>query len=116
MSNLIKNPKFGEVYLIRFHPAYGQKFKKYRPGVILSTKISELDPRFTLIAPVTSKTENLKKEELLLPSLPFLKKESALLIWYVRTVDITRLETKLGELPKDAKIKLKKKLKALFTK
>ena len=115
MNNLVKNPKFGEVYLVRFYPAYGQEFKKYRPGVILSTKINGLDPRFTLIAPITSKTENLKEEELLLPKLPFLKRESALLIWYMRTVGITRFETKLGELPKDIKIELKKKLKTLFT-
>jgi mRNA-degrading endonuclease toxin of MazEF toxin-antitoxin module len=103
-------PKFGEVYLIKFHPAYGQEFKKFHPGVVLNNKTNEIDERFVLVAPLTSKTEDMKKHEILVPKNSFLKQDSVILTWYLYTMDATRLEIKLGELTPQIKENLKKEL------
>ncbi len=114
MSKLKEPLKFGNVYLVRFHPSYGQEFKKFRPAVILSSKINQIDNRFTLIAPLTSDIETLNKHEIIVPKLPFLNKKSVIIAWYMRTVDVNRLELKLGTLPDGIKHKLKEKLAKLI--
>lgn len=111
-----KTTKFqtGDIYLVRFHPSYGQELKRYRPAVIISSQINQIDPRFTLIAPLTTNTQKQNKKHELLIQNPSLEKNSLLLTWYLKTIDIVRLEKKIGRLsPSDIK-KLKSNLQKLF--
>ncbi len=91
-------PKFGDIYVVRFHPAYGSEFQKYRPAVIASSRVSEADPRFALISPFTT---NLKVEhpeiEIIIEN-EVLKQPSLLLSWYLLTIDARRLVKHLGTL------------------
>ncbi|MBU1200327.1 type II toxin-antitoxin system PemK/MazF family toxin [Patescibacteria group bacterium] len=91
--------KTGDVYIVRFHPSFGSELKRFRPAVIVSTAVNKADLRFTLVAPLTSNTKNINKEcEMLTNKGGFLDKSSVLLLWYLRTVDVERLERKIGEL------------------
>lgn len=107
--------KTGDIYLVKFHPGYGDEFKKYRPAVVVSSKVNTIDSRFVLVAPFTS---NLKTDapryELLIEDNPALDSDSLLLSWYLLTMDASRLTRKLGELsPNDTK-KLKLAASTLF--
>lgn len=105
----------GDVYLVKFHPSSGAEFKKYRPAVIISSKVSTIDARFTLIIPLTSNTKKYNaKYEVLIKKNDFLKQDSVALPWYLWTVDTERLTYKLGQLHSSEIKKIKKVLAELF--
>jgi mRNA interferase MazF len=101
--------RVGEIVLVRFHPAFGQELKKYRPALIMVEE-SKLDSRFVVVAPFTSKSDSTGQFELVVDN-PILEKKSLLLCWYMRTIDRTRVVKKLGELKKTEIFKMKKILK-----
>lgn len=106
--------KTGDIYLIRFHPAFGAELKRFRPAVIVSEKVNQTDEHFTLIAPLTTSTKKTNKYELSIKNNTSLEKNSTLLLWYLRTIDTLRLERKLGTLNKTDITKMKQTLKNLF--
>lgn len=112
MSKVV-SPKFGDIYLVRFHPSIGSELKRYRPAVVVSSK--EVDPRFTTIIPITSNTKKYSYPYSLKIENNCLDKPSALLPWYLRTVDKTRLERKLGILNESQRQELKKALAGILT-
>ncbi len=66
--------KTGGIYLVKFCPGYGEKFKKYRPAIVMSNAIIEIDHRFVLILPFTSNTETKNpKHELVIENEAFEK-------------------------------------------
>ncbi len=91
-------PKFGDIYVVRFHPAYGSEFQKYRPAVIASSRVSEADPRFALISPFTTNLSTARPETELVIHNEVLKQPSLLLSWYLLTIDANRLVKHLGSL------------------
>lgn len=105
----------GTIVLVKFHPGYGAEFAKYRPAVIVSQKIEEIDSRFVLIAPLTKDLKQFQPNcELLLESYQSLNKDSVLLCWYLRTIDIKRVVGVLGNLRKsDLKMMQEKTIHAL---
>ena len=116
MNVKAKNPKFGDIYLVKFHPSQGKGLKKFRPAVVVSTKINLLFPDYTLISPLTSQIQSNSPTDLELTiSNKCLDKKSAILAWYVRTVDTNRLSKKLGTLSPALQSKLKHTLAQLFT-
>lgn len=107
--------KTGDVCVVRFHPAFGAELKRFRPAVVVSGKVQKLDSRFCLIAPLTTNIKNLNKAgEVLVKSDGFLEEDSAVLLWYLRTVDVNRLERKIGRLSDVEIAKMKAKLKRIF--
>jgi len=113
---VIKDKKYrtGEIYLVRFHPAAGAELKRYRPAVIISSQTTIADPRFTLMAPLTAGGIVSKKFEMSIVSRGDLAKDSTLLAWYLRTIDVRRIGIKIAELNlREIKI-LKRKLKNLL--
>jgi mRNA interferase MazF len=107
------HPKFGEVYIVRFHPSLGSELKRFRPAVVASDAISVCDPRFTLIVPLTTHTKSRNEFELPV-SAKFLDKESLILSWYLYTVDNVRLQQKLGTLNSTTLVLLRSNLRKLF--
>lgn len=89
-------PVFGEIYLVRFHPAIGSELKRYRPAVIMSTNVNTIDPRFTLIAPLSTSTNQYNKDFEVAINNSSLQRPSILLAWYLKTIDIVRLEKQIG--------------------
>lgn len=105
--------EFGEIFLVRFHPASGKEIKKYRPAVIINQVINQLDKRFTMIAPLTSDLSNKNDFEIIVKN-ESLKYESKILTWYIRTIDTGRLIEKIGVLSKKDIKNLKTSLSQLF--
>ena len=113
---MIKDRKYktGEIYLVRFHPAAGAELKRYRPAVIISSRVNSVDPRFILLGPLTAGGIVSRKYEMVIKRRGDLAKDSTLLVWYLRTIDVGRIGGKIAELDqKEIKV-LKMKLKNLL--
>lgn len=113
---MIKDRKYriGEIYLVRFHPAAGAELKRYRPAVIISSQTTVADPRFALMAPLTTGGIVSRKYEMVVKRRSDLAKDSTLLVWYLRTIDVGRIGGKIAELNRREIKILKKKLKKLL--
>lgn len=113
---MIKDRKFrvGEVYLVRFHPAAGAELKRYRPAIIISSQTTAADPRFALMAPLTTGGIVSRKYEMAITRRDNLAKDSTLLVWYLRTIDVGRIGIKISELNQREIEILKRKLKKLL--
>jgi mRNA interferase MazF len=113
---VIKDRKYrtGEIYLVRFHPAAGAELKRYRPAVIISSQTTVADPRFALLAPLTTGGIVNRKYEMVVRRRSDLAKDSTLLVWYLRTIDVGRVGGKIAELNKREIKILKRKLKNLL--
>lgn len=107
--------KAGQVVLVKFHPGRGSEIKRYRPSIIVADIPKNSDKRFVLISPLTSQPpQNENPLEIRLSGIPFLKKESYTLLWYLRTVDVRRVQTVLGSLPaKDLK-NIQRRIQKMF--
>ena len=107
--------KTGDVYVVRFHPSFGSELKRFRPAVIVSGAVSKIDPRFSLIAPLTTSVSSINKNyEMMIKNGGFLEKDSLALLWYVRTVDVGRMEKKIGKLSEQEIKKMKMILTKIF--
>lgn len=89
----------GDLWLVKFHPGTGAEFSKYRPALIISD-LQKIEPRFSLIAPLTSDTQKRNEFEFEIKH-DALEKPSLLLGWYIWTIDSRRLITKLGAIQND---------------
>lgn len=102
-------PKTAEVYIVRFHPTTGNEIKKYRPAIIVSDINKLVDKRFTTIIPLS--TVKMHKDfeiKLSCNVYDFLLKDSYALCWYIRTIDVSRLVHKLGNIKKTDFTRIKK--------
>lgn len=104
----------GDIYLTRFHPSTGKELKKYRPAVIINIVANDISSHYTLIAPLTSKVKNRHTSELAISN-PALVQESALLCWYLWTIDKSRLIKKLGSLSHADQERMRETVLELFT-
>jgi len=104
--------EFGEIFLVRFHPASGKEIKKYRPAVIVNT-LNQIDKRFVMIVPLTSNLDDQKDFEIIIKN-KNLKYESKILTWYIRTVDVSRLVERISILSEKDRKTLKANLLRLF--
>ena len=107
--------KFGEIFLVRFHPSRGSEIGKYRPAFIVNENINDIDPRLVAICPFTTRKVKKLKYELRIKRKGALDKDSLALLWYIRTVDVDRLEAKLGELTNSQATQAKKLLADLWS-
>jgi mRNA interferase MazF len=91
-------PKRGEIWLVQFDPTIGAEIKKTRPALILQNDIANLYSAVTIVAAITSAIdEKLYPSEVLLQSLESgLRKDSAVLLNQIRTIDNKRLMKKIG--------------------
>ncbi len=105
----------GDIFLVKFHPGYGNEIKRFRPAVIISHKINDLDSRFVSIVPLTTSNKIIHPDYELVIDNPSLDQPSVLLTWYIRTIDLKRLEAKIGQLNLADIKKMQKILQNLFS-
>lgn len=93
-------PRRGEVYLVRFDPAEGSEIKKTRPALILQNDIGNRHSSTTIVAAVTSKTDDRRYPTEVVISAPEggLDQDSIVRLDQVRSIDKKRLLTRLGKL------------------
>lgn len=109
------NLKFGDIFLVKFHPGQGNELKKFRPAVIVNNKVQKIDSRYTIIAPLTTdlQVKNKNFEIEIIPS-EAIDRPCLLLCWYLWTIDTNRLINKLGTLSEEEQKKLKESLSKFF--
>jgi mRNA interferase MazF len=93
-------PRRGEVYLVRFDPAEGSEIKKTRPALILQNDIGNRYSSTTIVAAITSKTDDnhYPTEVAMFAPEGGLVKDSLVRLDQIRTLDRKRLLKRLGKL------------------
>ncbi len=92
--------KRGEIYLVNFDPTIGSEIKKIRPALILQNDIANQYSPVTIVAAITSHSEEqLYPTEVLIKSpeggLPH---DSVVLLNQIRSIDTQRLVKRLGSI------------------
>ena len=102
------NPHQGEVWLADLGLA-----AKTRPVVIVSRHDPDSPRALVVYVPLTSQNRG-SRYEVEIPKLRFLRLEGVANVQGIASLPVTRLERKLGELPKDVFDRIKKALAFLF--
>jgi len=100
---VVSFPRRGEVYLVNFDPTLGAEIKKTRPALILQNDIGNRYSPLTIVAAITSHYEERLYPHQVLVVAPEggMKKNSAVLLNQIRSVDKMRLVKRLGTLAPD---------------
>ncbi len=105
-------PRRGEVYLVNFDPVVGSEIRKTRPALILQNDVGNRHSPLTIVSAITS-----QYEEPLYPTEVLLKageggarKDSAILLNQIRSVDKRRLVRRLGTVRPDTMYKVNRAL------
>ena len=93
--------KRGVIYWVNLNPARGSEQSGRRPVVVIQNDVGNEVAPTTIIAPIT--TKSFLKEYPTNVNVPKgsgdLKQDSTILLSQIRTIDKSRLEKKIGELP-----------------
>lgn len=94
--------KRGDIVFVELDPVIGSEQGGVRPAVILQNNTGNKVSPTTIIAPITSKNKPQLPTHVVVPSSGGIKKNSVLLLEQIRTVDCTRLISKIGMLDEAA--------------
>ncbi len=97
----------GEIWVVDLDPSAGSEANKSRPAVLVSNdaanrRADQLGRGVVTVVPVTSSTARVLPFQLLLPAAATgLHHDSKAQAEQVRSVDVTRLRTRVGRVPAD---------------
>lgn len=95
--------KRGDILLVNFEPVKGSEQGRIRPALVVQNNILNQFSPLTIVAPITSK--NYEKEYPtnveILKEESGLKLDSTILLNQIRTIDKSRIKSKLSRLPQD---------------
>ena len=98
-----------EIWMVQLDPTHGSEIKKTRPCVIISPdEMSAL--KTAIVAPMTTKGFSYPTRI----QYTFQGKKGLIVLDQMRAIDKSRLIQKLGEIPKNVKIKIINCLQELF--
>lgn len=94
----VTSPRRGEVWLVSFDPTLGAEIQKTRPALILQNDIANRASPITIVAAITSKTDDeLYPTEVLVAAREGgLTRDSVVLLNQIRSIDKGRLVKRLG--------------------
>lgn len=93
----IAYPRRGEIYFVDFDPTIGHEIKKVRPVLILQNNIGNQYSCLTVVAAISSQTDNLKPIDVFISAREgHLPKDSVILLNQIRTIDKRRLKKCVG--------------------
>lgn len=100
MAREIKAPVRGEIYLVKFDPAFGSEIKKTRPALVVQNDIGNKYSPVTIVAAITSVIagKTYLTNVFLEKTQSSLKVDSIVLLNQIKTIDKRRLIKKLGVL------------------
>lgn len=91
------NIERGDILLIELDPTKGSEMQKTRPCIVVTNNVANTISRVLMIVPMTSqKIEKLFPHEVLIPKGKGVLKISKANIAQMRTVDCSRIKSKLG--------------------
>jgi len=99
-----------DVYLINLDPTVGSEIQKTRPCLIISPDEMNRHIRTVIVAPMTTAGKDYPTRV----SCKFKKKEGQIVLDQVRTIDKTRLITKLGSINPETQLDVISVLQRLF--
>ena len=105
-----------EVWIADLNPRMGTETGKVRPVVIIQTDFLNSVHPSTIICPITTNVQ-LESEILrvhLKKGMAKLKEDCDIMIDQVRSIDVKRLQKKLGSLPEEIEDKIKLNLKIIL--
>lgn len=108
---LMKIKQF-EVWIADLNPRMGSEAGKIRPVVIIQTDLLNSVHPSTIICPITTNIQ--MESEILRVHLKMgmakLKQDCDILIDQIRSIDVKRLQKKLGNLPEEVQVKIKRSI------
>jgi len=107
------NIKRGDVLLVDFEPVKGSEQGKTRPCVVIQNDLGNASSLTTIVAPLTSRTENAYPFTVLIKNREGgLSKDSLVLLNQIRTISIqARVLKKLGSLKSETMKKVDEAIK-----
>lgn len=87
-------PKRGEIYWVELDPASGGETQKIRPGLIVSNDIGNEVSNVIMIAPITSKVQNVYPFEV---KITLDTKPAKIMLNQCRALDKSRIKKKISE-------------------
>ncbi len=101
-----------EVWIADLNPRMGSEAGKIRPVVIIQTDLLNSVHPSTIICPITT---NIQMESEILrvhlkTGMAKLKQDCDILIDQIRSIDVKRLQKKLGSLPEEVQVKIKRSI------
>lgn len=92
--------KRGNLYYANLNPVIGSEQGGTRPVVILQNNIGNKESTTVIVAPLTTKSEYIKRmpTHIRIPAFEKLKQESIVMLEQIRVIDKIRLKTYLGKL------------------
>ena len=108
-NNVIKR---GEVYWVNLDPTIGSEIKKTRPAVILSNNIQNKVSARVVVLPITSNTEKIFPFE---AKITLQNEQAKVLSDQVRTVDKSRLNSRICSLTKSEIKDIERAIKITFS-
>lgn len=101
-----------EVWIADLNPRMGSEAGKIRPVVIIQTDLLNSVHPSTMICPITTNIQ--MESEILRVHLKMgmakLKQDCDILIDQIRSIDVKRLQKKLGNLPEEVQVKIKRSI------
>lgn len=89
----------GSIYFARLDPTEGSEINKTRPVLVISNDINNQFSNTVTIIPLTSNTKVIRSFEVFIPSGEAnLPKDSKVKCDQIRTIDISRIANKIGDL------------------
>ncbi|WP_299012461.1 type II toxin-antitoxin system PemK/MazF family toxin [uncultured Polaribacter sp.] len=103
--------KQGEIWELYLNPTKGSEQNGRRPAVIISGNMMNKYLQVVIVCPLTTSIKNYKGNLILKPdTINGLLETSEVLTFHVRSVSKTRLDKKLGKIPLQEVVKIKKTL------
>ncbi len=90
-----KFPKRGDIYWVELDPTKGKETQKTRPGLIVSNDIGNEVSNVVMIAPITSKTDNVYPFEV---KISLKDKPAKIMLNQCRAIDKSRLKGKIDSI------------------
>lgn len=95
----VPNIERGDILLIEFDPTRGSEIKKTRPGIVVTNNVANAYSRLLMVVPLTSqKLERVYPHEVLVEKSKGLPKASKAVVSQMRSIDKSRIKSKLGRI------------------
>lgn len=105
------HPKRGDVYWVSFDPAQGTEVQKTRPAVIISNDMFNKNLNRVIVAPITSNVKNIFDFDC---EVSVQGKQGKIMLDQLRTIDKSRLTSKIEVIDAKTLEKLEEALKITF--
>ena len=106
-----KHPKRGEIYWVDLDPAIGEETKKTRPGLIVSNNIGNEVSSIVMVAPITSKVDNVYPFEV---KTVLNGKPAKIMLNQCKALDKSRLKDKIGNVDSDTMRNAEEAIRIVF--